>query len=206
MIKTNPLPAEQRLQNVLQLVRHGIIRPVAPMLVKPRRKLNRRIRVVRPRTLIPMMPLAMPARLPRTIRPLVTLAAPSMPPITIILIPITNFTLALLFLRRSHPRGTLGRKIKLHRLLVRARYFRLVYTIWQGVSTGVSDMGRQRPRPTTCSSEQVLVAGSVRDWSTHIVIGTSGLAVICVVLLLWRWTGVRVAGIHVVVGWLVDEA
>jgi hypothetical protein len=51
----------------------------------------------------------------------------------------------------------------------------------------------------------VLVARSVRDWSTHIVIGTTGLTIVRIVLLLGH-TGVRVAGIHVFVGWGIDEA
>lgn len=88
---------------------------------------------------------------------------------------------------------------------VRCLVFRVVYTIWRGVSTRGVDMGRQRPRPTTCSREQVLVVGRVGAWSTHIVIGTTGLAIVRVVLL-GGWVRVGIARVHVVEGWLVDDA
>jgi high-affinity Fe2+/Pb2+ permease len=62
---------------------------------------------------------------------------------------------------------------------------------------------RQRPRPTTRGSEVVvLVTGMVRDWSTHIIIGMTWLAIVGIVLLMLR--RVRISEIHVFV-WGVDE-
>jgi hypothetical protein len=64
----NSLPKQAR-QKTLQLIRHGILRPLAALLVKPRRQIHRRIRVLS--AIIAMPPLAPGTRLTRTIRPLV---------------------------------------------------------------------------------------------------------------------------------------
>jgi hypothetical protein len=168
------------------------------VLVKPRREVNCRIRFV-PFVIVAMMPLAMPSGLPRTIRSLIILAASSVPSRLPFLTPI-----AVIMLLRFG--GRLTRRaswieIELHRLLSRLEWtWRLwiIYTIWGIVSRGVLDMGRQRPRPTTRRSEDVLIARSNRGWSTHIVIGTTGLTVVRVMLLRW-WMRVWIARIQIFV-------
>jgi hypothetical protein len=55
-------------------------------------------------------------------------------------------------------------------------------------------------RPTTCRGERVLGLGCDRGESTHIVIGTTGLTIVVVGLVL-GW-GVGVAVVDIVVRWV----
>jgi hypothetical protein len=61
--------------------------------------------------------------------------------------------------------------------------------------------GWQRPKPTTCRSEVVvLITDMIRDWSTHITIRTTGLTVVRIMLL--RRRRIRVSDMDIVVGWI----
>jgi hypothetical protein len=64
-------------------------------------------------------------------------------------------------------------------------------------------LSRQRPKPTTCGSEVIVLGTGInRDWSTHIIIGMTWLAIVGIVLLMLRC--VRVSEIHIFM-WGIDE-
>jgi hypothetical protein len=111
-IRTPPPLSKKAHQKALQLICHWIFCPPPSLFIKPRRQINRRIRLRPIGALITMMPLAPASRFPRTIRSLVVLATST---VGIIFVSLLFFS----FLGRGFARRTTWRQVKLHRFLTR---------------------------------------------------------------------------------------
>jgi hypothetical protein len=109
--ETPPL-SKKAHQKAFQLTCHWIFRPPPSLFIKPRRQIDRRIRLRPIGALITMMPLAPASRFPCTIRSLVVLATSTVGMIFVSL-------LVFFFLGRGFAQRTTWRQVKLHRFLTR---------------------------------------------------------------------------------------